>query len=359
MAQEQERGISITAAATTFGWKDHVVNLIDTPGHVDFTMEVERSLRVLDGAIAVFDAVAGVESQSETVWRQADRYRVPRLAFINKCDREGADPERVVAMMKTRLGAHPIVIQLPLGIGADVRRRDRSDRDARTHVGRRQLRRDVHRRPDPARAGRRREPRARVDDRGDRRARRRADGRVGRRSRARRPTRFDTALRRVTLANRGVPTLVGAAFRNQGIHNLLDAVVDYLPSPVDFAEIRGRDPVGSDARAHRCTDGDPHGRRRSAARRARVQGADRRPRRAAHVRPRLRGLPQGRRLGAQRDQGPPRADRQARPHVREPPRGHSPDRRRHDRRDRRRSVRPSSRPATRCATRAPRSCSTR
>src|SRR3954469_12340545 len=117
MEQEQERGISITAAATTFGWNNHVVNLIDTPGHVDFTMEVERSLRVLDGAIAVFDAVAGVESQSETVWRQADRYKVPRLAFINKLDREGADPDRVVAEIKTRLGSHPIAIQLPLGLG--------------------------------------------------------------------------------------------------------------------------------------------------------------------------------------------------------------------------------------------------
>ena len=105
MEQEQERGISITAAATTFGWKNHVVNLIDTPGHVDFTMEVERSLRVLDGAIAVFSAVEGVEPQSETVWRQADRYRIPRLAFINKCDREGAEPARVMAEMTARLGA--------------------------------------------------------------------------------------------------------------------------------------------------------------------------------------------------------------------------------------------------------------
>src|SRR5690242_5947233 len=117
MTQEQERGISITAAATTFGWKGCVVNLIDTPGHVDFTMEVERSLRVLDGAIAVFSAVEGVEPQSETVWRQADRYRIPRLAFINKCDRDGADPERVVIEMREKLGAKPIAIQLPVGIG--------------------------------------------------------------------------------------------------------------------------------------------------------------------------------------------------------------------------------------------------
>src|SRR4051812_42700288 len=119
MEQEQERGISITAAATTFGWNDHVVNLIDTPGHVDFTMEVERSLRVLDGAIAVFDAVEGVQSQSETVWRQADRYRIPRIAFINKCDREGADPQHVLDTMKARLGASPIAIQLPLGLGPE------------------------------------------------------------------------------------------------------------------------------------------------------------------------------------------------------------------------------------------------
>src|SRR5882672_806520 len=117
MTQEQERGISITAAATTFGWKGCVVNLIDTPGHVDFTMEVERSLRVLDGAIAVFSAVEGVEPQSETVWRQADRYRIPRLAFINKCDREGADPTRVLAEMRSRLGATPVAIQLPIGLG--------------------------------------------------------------------------------------------------------------------------------------------------------------------------------------------------------------------------------------------------
>ena len=185
MAQEQERGISITAAATTFGWKGHVVNLIDTPGHVDFTMEVERSLRVLDGAIAVFSAVEGVEPQSETVWRQADRYRIPRLAFINKCDREGAEPERVLDEMRDpprraprsrsrcRSGSAPGftgVIDL--------------DHDARAHVGRGELRREVRRRADPARAHRRREPRARADDRSDRRARRRIDGGVGVGSRA-------------------------------------------------------------------------------------------------------------------------------------------------------------------------------
>jgi elongation factor G len=115
MVQEQERGITITAAATTCFWNDIRINIIDTPGHVDFTAEVERSLRVLDGAVAVFDAVAGVEPQSETVWRQADKYQVPRIAFVNKMDRIGADFERCVSMMRSRLGASPVVIQLPWG----------------------------------------------------------------------------------------------------------------------------------------------------------------------------------------------------------------------------------------------------
>ena len=114
MAQEQERGITITSAATTCSWKDHRINIIDTPGHVDFTAEVERSLRVLDGAIIIFCGVGGVEPQSETVWRQADRYQVPRLAYINKMDRIGVDPERVIQQMKTRIPANPLVIQIPL-----------------------------------------------------------------------------------------------------------------------------------------------------------------------------------------------------------------------------------------------------
>src|SRR6187399_2445660 len=115
MVQEQERGITITSAATTCFWKDHRINIIDTPGHVDFTMEVERSLRVLDGAVALFDSVAGVEPQSETVWRQADKYKVPRIAYINKMDRVGADFDRGVQTMIDRLGAHPVPIQLPIG----------------------------------------------------------------------------------------------------------------------------------------------------------------------------------------------------------------------------------------------------
>jgi elongation factor G len=119
MEQEQERGITITSAATTCQWKDHLINIIDTPGHVDFTVEVERSLRVLDGAVAVFDGVAGVEPQSETVWRQADRYKVPRICFVNKLDRTGASFDRCVEMIKSRLNAIPLVLQIPIGAESD------------------------------------------------------------------------------------------------------------------------------------------------------------------------------------------------------------------------------------------------
>src|SRR5437867_1292854 len=121
MEQERERGITITSAATTCHWRDHRINIIDTPGLVDFTVEVERSLRILDGAVAVFCAVGGVEPQSETVWRQADKYNVPRIAFVNKCDRTGADPWRCVGQIQERLMAHPVVVQLPLGLEEDFR----------------------------------------------------------------------------------------------------------------------------------------------------------------------------------------------------------------------------------------------
>ena len=130
MAQEQERGITITSAATTAFWRDHRINIIDTPGHVDFTVEVERSLRVLDGAVAVFDSVAGVQPQSETVWRQADKYKVPRIAFINKMDRTGANFFAAVQSMRDRLGANPVPIQLPIGLGGELPGRDRPRRDA-------------------------------------------------------------------------------------------------------------------------------------------------------------------------------------------------------------------------------------
>ena len=146
MAQEQERGITITSAATTAYWKDHRINIIDTPGHVDFTIEVERSLRVLDGAVAVFDSVAGVEPQTETVWRQANKYNVPRMCFVNKMDRTGANFFRTVEMIEDRLEATPAVIQLPIGSEAQLRRRRRPAEDEGHRVGRRRQGRQVPRR---------------------------------------------------------------------------------------------------------------------------------------------------------------------------------------------------------------------
>ncbi|MBA3391231.1 MAG: elongation factor G [Deltaproteobacteria bacterium] len=261
MQQEQERGISITAAATTLGWKGYVVNLIDTPGHVDFTMEVERSLRVLDGAVAVFSAVEGVEPQSETVWRQADRYDVPRLAFINKCDREGAEPERVIAEIKSRLGANPIAIQAPLfaprasAAGPLV---DAARASGATFEGVIDLVTMRARTWDAASFGTKFTdgpiPHSHVPIASRAReimieAIAELDDELMSAWVAGRELSGDAiraALRRVTLSGRGVPTLVGAAFKNQGIHNLLDAVLDYLPSPEDVGQVRGRDPQDPD-----------------------------------------------------------------------------------------------------------------
>jgi len=246
MELEREKGITITSAATQVTWKGHTINLIDTPGHVDFTMEVERSLRVLDGAIAVFDAVEGVQSQSETVWHQADRYRVPRIAFLNKCDRDGADPTRVLAELRSRLGASPIAIQLPLRnpdtdlinqldgvvdlITMQARTWDEESFGAKFTDG--PIPAD-HAEAAAAARDAMIEAIAEHDDElmaafvaGDALA----------------PGAIHAALRRITLAGRGLPVLVGSAFFNIGIHNLLDAVLAYLPSPADFAEVRGRDP---------------------------------------------------------------------------------------------------------------------
>jgi elongation factor G len=237
MLQEQERGISITAASTTLSWRNQVLNLIDTPGHIDFTMEVERSLRVLDGAIAVFCAVAGVQPQSETVWRQADRNRVPRLAFINKCDRTGANPDAAVSSVRDRLHANPIVLQLPIGSGS-------------TFSGVIDLVRMTARTWDQASFGARFTDSPIPDDLTElaqlaREAMIEAIADVDDAVMAAvvagspSPEQLFAGLRRATLAGRAVPTLFGSAFRNQGIHNLLDAVVDFLPSPVDLKEVRG------------------------------------------------------------------------------------------------------------------------
>jgi elongation factor G len=243
MTQEQERGISITAASTTFHWRGHAVNLIDTPGHVDFTIEVERCLRVLDGAIAVFDAVQGVEAQSETVWRQADRYKVPRIAFINKCDRVGADPELVLAAMRDRLDARPIALQLPWGVGPtflgviDVIR-GRARRWIDSTMGATFVDEAV---PEGMRAqvaAARDKLVETVAELDDELMTAFIAGPVA-------DAAILAALRRATLAGKAVPTLLGAAFRNKGIHDLLDAIVDYLPAPDDVPPVKGQDATGT------------------------------------------------------------------------------------------------------------------
>ncbi len=240
MDQERERGITITSAATTCSWQGYRINIIDTPGHVDFTAEVERSLRVLDGGIVVFDAVAGVEPQSETVWRQADRYLVPRLCFINKMDRRGADLERTVGMIKQRLTGHPLIIQIPLGV-------EEAFRGVIDLVENRALifPDDPAEPPlvEPIPAGSQEaaqeareallEALAEVDDQ---LLISYLEGRDI-------PVReLKAALRRATLAAQAVPVLCGSALKNRGIQPLLDAVIDYLPSPMDVPPVKGTDP---------------------------------------------------------------------------------------------------------------------
>ena len=241
MQQEQERGITITSAATSCEWKDHRINIIDTPGHVDFTIEVERSLRVLDGAVAIFCGVGGVEPQSETVWRQADRYRVPRVAFVNKMDRQGADFQNVVSMMKDRLATRPVPLQLPIGsedafngvvdlvseralywddesLGVEIREADvpadlvdavRQSRDALLEA---------------------------AADFDEDLMHRYLEGQSIDSEQVRK------ALRTGTLALEIVPVLCGSAFKNKAVQPLLDAVIDFLPSPIDIPPVEGVDP---------------------------------------------------------------------------------------------------------------------
>jgi elongation factor G len=247
MEQEQERGITITSAATTCFWKDHRINIIDTPGHVDFTIEVERSLRVLDGAVAVFDAVAGVEPQSETVWRQADRYGIPRLAFINKMDRVGADPERCLKMMEDRLGARPVFLQWPLGREdrfqgvIDLLSRKALTFDPRT-LGKRVNVEDIPETLQEVAAQARRkvvEILADLDE-----------GMMEAYVEGREPKEEDliAVLRRATLEQAVVPVLCGSAFKNKGVQPLLDAIVRYLPSPLDVPPVEGKTPTGETER---------------------------------------------------------------------------------------------------------------
>jgi elongation factor G len=256
MAQEQERGITITSAATTCFWADHRINIIDTPGHVDFTIEVERSLRVLDGAVAVFDSVAGVEPQSETVWRQADKYGVPRICFVNKMDRIGADFPRCVAMIDDRLGAKPVVLQLPIGVESDfvgivdlvgfraIKWRDEtlgaefdivevpSDMLEEAKTFRTRLVEAVVEQDDAA-----------------------LEAYLG----GEEPSEhvLKRCIRKGTVGGVFVPVLCGSAFKNKGVQPLLDAVVDYLPAPTDVAAINGIRVGSKEPVVRRSSDDEP------------------------------------------------------------------------------------------------------
>ena len=239
MVQEQERGITITSAATTCFWRDHRINIIDTPGHVDFTIEVERSLRVLDGAVAVFCAVGGVEPQSETVWRQADKYRVPRIAFINKMDRVGADFERVAGEIREKLKATPVVIQLP--IGAEEKFRGVIDLVESRAIVWDEDRLGATFRIEEIPADMREQARGwrekmieMLADHDERIMEMFLEGKEPE------PERIRAAIRAATLNIALVPVLMGSAFRNKGVQPMLDAVVDYLPSPLDVPPVMGR-----------------------------------------------------------------------------------------------------------------------
>ncbi len=256
MEQERERGITITAAATTCFWRDHRVNIIDTPGHVDFTVEVERSLRVLDGAVAVFCAVGGVEPQSETVWRQADKYRVPRLAFINKMDRAGADFGRAVTMIRERLGANPVPIQIPVGSGSEF-------------TGVVDLLTMTARFPDAEDLGTSFEDTAIPAELQDEAAQARddlleklaeADEEIMELYLEEREPSLDqllAGLRRATLSAELVPVLCGSAFKNNGVQRLLDAVVDFLPAPPDLPPVEGWHPKDRAPEARSVAAGEP------------------------------------------------------------------------------------------------------
>ena len=241
MAQEQERGITITSAATTAFWRDFRINIIDTPGHVDFTVEVERSLRVLDGAIAVFDSVAGVEPQSETVWRQADRYRVPRIAFMNKMDRTGADFFAAMQSMVDRLGARPVPVQLPIGQEEHFRGvADLVEMRAITWADDLGTKMDVGEIPPELAEQAQEYHHQLIDAVADHDDELMETYLLDEESVT--PEMLKRALRAATLDITVTPVLAGSAFKNKGIQPLLDAVVDYLPSPLDVPPIHGIDP---------------------------------------------------------------------------------------------------------------------
>ncbi|PYM60024.1 MAG: elongation factor G [Candidatus Rokuibacteriota bacterium] len=256
MVQEQERGITITSAATTSFWRDCRINIIDTPGHVDFTVEVERSLRVLDGTVAILDAVAGVEPQTETVWRQADKYRVPRIVYVNKMDRTGADFYRALAMIKSRLGATPVAVQLPIGKEDEFRGVIDLVEEVALVWPEDGLGQTFERLPVPAEYAEQVheyrdqmvEALAEVDE--ALMERYLADEKPG-------PAEVRGALRAGTLAMKLVPVLCGASFKNKGVQPLLDAVVDYLPSPLDIPPIQGVNPETGEPEVRPPSDDEP------------------------------------------------------------------------------------------------------
>jgi elongation factor G len=287
MAQERERGITITAAATTCQWSEHMVNIVDTPGHVDFTVEVERSLRVLDGGVVVLDAVAGVQPQSETVWRQADRYHIPRITFVNKMDRVGADFWRTVGMIRDRLGARPLPIQIPLGVEekhlgvidlvkevAWLFSGDKDEEPVKVPLpkeygedqnGWPQEFMDALLEADAMAAG---ASELLISSLGETRVRRdelieavaELDDQLlisyleGRHIPG---TELDKAVRRATLANVITPVLCGSALRNRGIQPLLDAVIEYLPAPVDVPPVEGVHPKTGETMLRQAADDEP------------------------------------------------------------------------------------------------------
>ena len=280
MEQEQERGITITSATTTAHWNDHVINIIDTPGHVDFTVEVERSLRVLDGAVAVFDAVSGVEPQSETVWRQADKYQVPRICFINKMDRVGADFFSAIDSIIERLGGNPVAIQVPMGaesnfggvidlvemksiIWHDEEGKQREVVDIPEEF--QELANEWHHKMLDVVASEDEEllEKYLLEDDLD-------------------PAEIRRVIRKGTVGRDFVPVMCGSAFKNKGVQPLLDAVVAYLPSPLDMPPIEGFKPGKED---EILTEG---GRQRG-VQRPRLQDHVRPVRRQAHLLPGVLG----------------------------------------------------------------------
>ena len=256
MEQEQERGITITSAATTCFWKDHRINIIDTPGHVDFTIEVERSLKVLDGAVAVFDGVAGVEPQSETVWRQADKYKVPRMCFVNKLDRTGADFYRCVDMIKDRLGSKPLVIQIPIGIenelkgSVDLVRMKGIVWDDES-LGAKFNEVEIPEEYKEQASKYRKELVETAVEQDEKLMENYLEGKDIT------DEELKKCIRKGTLSFDFVPVLCGSAFKNKGVQPLLDAVVDFLPSPTDISDIEGTKPNSDEKILRKFEDSEP------------------------------------------------------------------------------------------------------